>query len=178
VGIDANHILVTIIVGLVWFMVFNATLQYFSYFVAVSFIDGGNRSTRWKPPTCYKSLTLSTNSPLWLIVHKPIVWRHKVFCQDNQPKLESNNQHGQLKRVRKRQWHFGPGNILSWRFDFSTPVFVGAFGTEVCFSYAILSNVQNRTCMLFGLSAALRTSMYTEHDRSKWSLLWWPCLSR
>lgn len=59
---------------------------------------------------------LSTNSPLWLIVHKPIVWRHKVFCQDNQPKLESNNQHGQLKRVRKRQWHFGPGNIYNFLY--------------------------------------------------------------
>jgi hypothetical protein len=39
-------------------MVFNATLQqYFSYIVAVSFIGGGNRSTRRKPPTCCKSLT-------------------------------------------------------------------------------------------------------------------------
>ena len=33
------------------------TLQYFSYIVAVSFICGGNRSTRRKPPTCHKSLT-------------------------------------------------------------------------------------------------------------------------
>jgi hypothetical protein len=31
--------------------------QYFSYIVAVSFIGGGNRSTRRKPPTCRKSLT-------------------------------------------------------------------------------------------------------------------------
>jgi len=31
--------------------------QYFSYIVAVSFIGGGNRSTRRKPPTCCKSLT-------------------------------------------------------------------------------------------------------------------------
>ena len=30
--------------------------MYFSYIVAVSFIDGGNRSTRRKPPTCSKSL--------------------------------------------------------------------------------------------------------------------------
>ena len=30
--------------------------QYFSYIVAVCFIDGGNRSTRWKPPTSRKSL--------------------------------------------------------------------------------------------------------------------------
>jgi len=28
----------------------------FSYIVAVSFIVGGNRSTRSKPPTCCKSL--------------------------------------------------------------------------------------------------------------------------
>ena len=31
--------------------------QYFSYIVAVSFIGEGNRSTRWRPPTCRKSLT-------------------------------------------------------------------------------------------------------------------------
>jgi hypothetical protein len=31
--------------------------QFFSYIVAVSFIGGGNRSTRRKPPTCRKSLT-------------------------------------------------------------------------------------------------------------------------
>jgi hypothetical protein len=31
--------------------------QYFSYFVAVNFIGGGNRSTRRKTPTCRKSLT-------------------------------------------------------------------------------------------------------------------------
>jgi hypothetical protein len=31
--------------------------QYFSYIVAVSFIGGGNRGTRRKPPTCPKSLT-------------------------------------------------------------------------------------------------------------------------
>ena len=30
---------------------------FFSYIVAVSFIDGGNWSTRWKPMTCHKSLT-------------------------------------------------------------------------------------------------------------------------
>ena len=35
---------------------------YFSYIVAVSFIGGGNRSTRRKQPTCCKSLTnLSQN---------------------------------------------------------------------------------------------------------------------
>jgi len=31
--------------------------QYFSYVLAVSFIVGGNRSIRRKPPTCRKSLT-------------------------------------------------------------------------------------------------------------------------
>jgi hypothetical protein len=31
--------------------------QYYSYIVAVSFIGGGNRRTRIKPPTCRKSLT-------------------------------------------------------------------------------------------------------------------------
>jgi hypothetical protein len=31
--------------------------QYVSYFVAVNFICGGNRSTRRKPPTCPKSQT-------------------------------------------------------------------------------------------------------------------------
>jgi hypothetical protein len=31
--------------------------QYFSYIVAVSFIGGGNRNTRRKPPICRKSLT-------------------------------------------------------------------------------------------------------------------------
>jgi len=30
--------------------------QLFSYIVDVSFIGGGNRSTRRKPPTCNKSL--------------------------------------------------------------------------------------------------------------------------
>ena len=31
--------------------------QYFSYIVAISFIGGRNRSARWKPMTCRKSLT-------------------------------------------------------------------------------------------------------------------------
>jgi hypothetical protein len=31
--------------------------QYISYIMAVSFIGGGNWSTRRKPPTCRKSLT-------------------------------------------------------------------------------------------------------------------------
>ena len=38
-------------------MAFNEFQQYFSYIVAVSLIDGGNRSTRRKPQTCRKSLT-------------------------------------------------------------------------------------------------------------------------
>jgi len=32
-------------------------IQYFSYIVMVSFISGGNRSTRGKPLTCHKSQT-------------------------------------------------------------------------------------------------------------------------
>jgi len=31
--------------------------QYFNHIVAVSFIGGGNRTTRRKPSTCRKSLT-------------------------------------------------------------------------------------------------------------------------
>ena len=47
-----------VLVWLVWFMVLNVTLQQnFSYIVPVSFIGGGNRSTRRKPPICRKSLT-------------------------------------------------------------------------------------------------------------------------
>jgi hypothetical protein len=39
-------------------MVFNATFNNISvYIVGVSFIDGGNRRTRRKTPTCRKSLT-------------------------------------------------------------------------------------------------------------------------
>jgi hypothetical protein len=45
--------------GYGWFMVFYATFKkYFSYIVAVSFIGGGNWSTRRKPPTCHKPLTI------------------------------------------------------------------------------------------------------------------------
>jgi len=39
-------------------IVFNLQ-QYFSYIVAISFIDGGNRITRRKPPTFLKSSTRS-----------------------------------------------------------------------------------------------------------------------
>jgi hypothetical protein len=38
-------------------MVLRHLQQYFSYIVAISFIGGGNRSTRRKPLTCRKSLT-------------------------------------------------------------------------------------------------------------------------
>jgi hypothetical protein len=38
-------------------MVFNATFNDILEIVAVSFIGEGNRSTRRKPPTCYKSPT-------------------------------------------------------------------------------------------------------------------------
>ena len=37
-----------------WIVVYNV---YFSYMMAVNFIEGGNRSTRKNPPTCQKSLT-------------------------------------------------------------------------------------------------------------------------
>ena len=42
-----------------WFMVFNATFNNISVisWQSISFIGGGNRSTRRKPPTCHKSLT-------------------------------------------------------------------------------------------------------------------------
>jgi hypothetical protein len=38
-------------------LVYRHFQQYFGFFSAVSFIDGGNRSTRRKPPTYRKSLT-------------------------------------------------------------------------------------------------------------------------
>jgi len=38
-------------------MVFNATFNNISIIMAVSFIGGGNWSTRRKSPTCLKSLT-------------------------------------------------------------------------------------------------------------------------
>jgi hypothetical protein len=46
------------VVVLVVIMVFNATFNNISVIVAVSFIGGGNLSTRRKPPTCHKSLTI------------------------------------------------------------------------------------------------------------------------
>jgi len=49
--------------GLVWFMVFKANFnKIFRYFVAVSFIDGGNRSTRTNNrPVASHRQTLSHN---------------------------------------------------------------------------------------------------------------------
>ena len=44
-------------------MLFNATQQYFSYIMAVSFIGGGNRSTQRKPLTCRKLLTNCIDTP-------------------------------------------------------------------------------------------------------------------
>ena len=38
-------------------MAFNEFQQYFSYIMVVSFISGGNWSTRRKPPACRKPLT-------------------------------------------------------------------------------------------------------------------------
>jgi len=46
--------------------------QYFSYIVTVSFIGGGNRTTRRKPPTCRKPLT---NFIIYIVVLKKFhVW--------------------------------------------------------------------------------------------------------
>jgi len=45
--------MIMIILSLVWFICHFQ--QYFSYIVEVSFIGGGNRSIRRKPPTCRKS---------------------------------------------------------------------------------------------------------------------------
>ena len=46
------HCAILILVG---FMVFGAPFNNISYIVVVSFIGGGHRSTRRKPPTCRKS---------------------------------------------------------------------------------------------------------------------------
>jgi hypothetical protein len=40
-------------IGLIWFMVFNATFNNISGIVAISFIAGRNWSTRRKPLTCH-----------------------------------------------------------------------------------------------------------------------------
>jgi len=48
---------VKIIRGGLVYGVYRHFQQYFSYIMEVSFIGGGNRSMRRKPPTCRKSLT-------------------------------------------------------------------------------------------------------------------------
>ena len=48
----AYHLLIGLANG-----VYTHFQKYFSYIVEVSFIGGGNRSTRRKLPTCCKSLT-------------------------------------------------------------------------------------------------------------------------
>ena len=55
------------LVCFVWFMVINATFNIISviYIMAVSFIGGGNRSTRRKSPTCRKSLTNFITYLVW-----------------------------------------------------------------------------------------------------------------
>jgi hypothetical protein len=45
--------------------------QYFSYIIAVSFISGGNQSTRRKPQTCRKSLT---NFITWCYIEYTTSW--------------------------------------------------------------------------------------------------------
>ena len=47
----------TTVNGLLVYGVSRHFQQYFSYIVAVSFIGGGNQSTRRKPPTFRKSLS-------------------------------------------------------------------------------------------------------------------------
>jgi len=51
--------LITTAQGFVCFMMFDATFNNISVISWVSFIDGGNRSTQRKPPTCHKSLTIT-----------------------------------------------------------------------------------------------------------------------
>ena len=55
------------LVWFVWFMVINATFNIISviYIMAVSFIGGGNRSTRRKSPTCRKSQTNFITYLVW-----------------------------------------------------------------------------------------------------------------
>jgi hypothetical protein len=45
--------------------------QYFSYIVAVSFIDGENQSTLTKPPTCNKSVLLMEETGVHREIHRP-----------------------------------------------------------------------------------------------------------
>ena len=60
VVINIAYLLVQIVFLIVdWLVcgVLRHSQQYFSYFVEVSFIGGGNRGTRRKPQSCCKSLT-------------------------------------------------------------------------------------------------------------------------
>jgi hypothetical protein len=57
VGKYQRGILGTVAVCLFVFCLFDGVQQHFSYIVAGSFIGGGNRRTRRKPPICRKSLT-------------------------------------------------------------------------------------------------------------------------
>ena len=41
----------------VWFVVYGVLRHFQQYLSYISFIGGGNRSTRMKPPTCRKSMT-------------------------------------------------------------------------------------------------------------------------
>jgi hypothetical protein len=52
--------------------------QYFSYIVAVSFIGGGNRSTRGKPPTCCKNWDKSDFSSFVPNKHQLYILRHCI----------------------------------------------------------------------------------------------------
>ena len=56
--------------------------QYFSYIIAVSFIGGGNRSNRRKPPICRKSQTLSHNVVLSSL-RLSVVRTHNVSADRN-----------------------------------------------------------------------------------------------
>ena len=67
-------------------MVFNATKQYFSYFVPVSFIGGGNRSTQRKPPTASHGQTLSHDG----VSHTPH-HQHYVVVNIKETTEENNN---------------------------------------------------------------------------------------
>jgi hypothetical protein len=78
---------------LIWliYSVYRHFQQYFSYIVTVSFIGGGNRSTRRKSPTCRKS---PTNFIIYYIIYSILtsakhyifylrrVWRYQMGYQN------------------------------------------------------------------------------------------------
>jgi hypothetical protein len=67
-------------------MVSNATFQqYFSYIMEGRFIGGGNRSTRWKPQTCRKSLTNFHDMDIKSII--------KIIIKPNENKEDINKHH-------------------------------------------------------------------------------------